>query len=45
MFEVINGLESRNKEEISKNIRKYLPNVEILAVEFSSGEDHLEKCP
>lgn len=34
-----------DKEEISKNIRKYLPNVEILAVEFSSGEDHLEKCP
>ena len=33
-----------NKDEICADIREYLPNVEIYAVESNDGKYHLEKC-
>ena len=33
-----------NKDEICKEIREYLPNVEIYAVESNDGKYQLEKC-
>lgn len=37
--------EGYNRDKTCKDIRDYLPDVEIYAVTYSSGGENLEKCP